>query len=109
MGRPTVWHRCDTLRCEGEFYARRWITDFKVEYLCKRCYNRKHIAEKRKTTICNKRGCAARTECKRFEYYHCRVHHNELFHEMDSPLYVSKEDCGCTGLGRLGCEVIDFS
>lgn len=108
MGRPTVWYSCDTLKCDGEFYAR-WEENNQLLYLCNRCYSRKYRAKKRLTTICNKRGCPQKVQCVRAGYYHCRPHHNEMFHVMTSPLYISKEDCGCLAWSRGGWDSIDNS
>jgi hypothetical protein len=92
MTRRKVGMGCDTDGCEGDFHSRWKATD---EELCKKCYNRKYMREKRRMETCEVSRCGKEVAVERENRRHCRFHHNLLFHTPDTQMYRSKEICAC--------------
>lgn len=104
MARPTVGSSCE--ECGGEFYARWDVgTGVIINYvhLCKKCYMRYYMAQKRRESTCNKRACKEPATCheKRRDRHLCIVHHDEIWHTEGSPFYRERgPSCACWRLAQ---------
>lgn len=92
MGRKRVAYECEVLGCNEPFHSR--FGEAETE-LCKKHYQREYMKEKYRSKTCEVSRCGQDKVVEREGRGHCRFHHNLLFHTPDSPMYRSKEFCGC--------------